>query len=87
MKAKTAVRMLYAGAAVITAMGVLLCVAGFVFKLHVSAMNNSIPVAIFGAVIAFLGVRYWRSVGVLASDLRENPSEFSWQNFASKRFE
>lgn len=87
MKAKTATRLLYGGAGAIVVMGILLIAAGVVWHINVKVMNSSISIAVFGAVIAFLGVRYWRSVRILAAEIEENSSAFSWQNFSKKRFQ
>jgi hypothetical protein len=44
-------------------------------------LNSQIPGAVFGAVIAFLGVRYLLSVRTLKNEIYNSDSSFSTSNF------
>jgi hypothetical protein len=47
-------------------------------------MQSSIPGAVFGMVIAFLGVRYFLAVGRLRKEVFRATSRFSWHNFKGR---
>ncbi len=51
------------------------------FTVFSSQMNG----AIFGAVIIFLGVRYFLSVRKLKAEVYKSTSKFSWSNFKKQK--
>lgn len=72
---------LYIGAAVITAAGAFFGIYSFLNGIMLPVMSNYIPGAPFGAVIAFLGVRYLISVNRLQRSIVKDKCRFSWNNF------
>jgi hypothetical protein len=69
-------------------MAMLILISGIGFSIY-SLINNieftvfktQVPGAVFGLVVAFLGVRYLASVMHLKSELDSSDSGFSWSNF------
>ena len=78
---RVAVWCLFAVSGLITVLGVTGFVCGFLHQTEFTVLQSSLPGALFGAVIAFLGVRYTLSVRKLQAKLYAAPSKFSWSNF------
>ncbi len=79
-----AVWLLFGAAALIALLGVLYFVYSIVNGVTFTVMQADIPGAAFGAVIAFLGVRYIMSVRKLREKLYQTHSRFSWRNFKAR---
>lgn len=81
-KEKTmAVAILYAGALLIIAAGAAFCAASQIYGFSFSILNSRIPGILFGAVIVFLGIRYFLSVHKLKAEIFGTDAGFSWSNF------
>jgi len=76
-----AVALLYLGAASIAAAGAALAIVWAVNGVSFQVMSSRVPGALFGAVIAFLGVRYLLAVGRLKQRVFCESAHFSWDNF------
>ena len=76
-----AVWLLFITAGLITLSGVAFSLYSVANNLSFTVMQAEIPGALFGAVIAFLGVRYILSVRKLRLKLYSSHSQFSWRNF------
>ena len=72
---------LYAVTILIMALGVVFGVASFVNDISFQVMSMSVHGAVFGLVIAFLGLRYFMSVTKLKAEVYKKTSSFSWSNF------
>lgn len=55
-----------------------------IYGISLMVLNNSIPGAVFGLVILFLGIRYLLSVQKLKAEVYKPTSNFSWSNFKIK---
>lgn len=77
----TAIFALYAVAILITLAGVAFCAYSLIFDVQLPVLQTQVPGAVFGAVIAFLGVRYVLAVGKLKAEVYKPTSRFSWRNF------
>jgi len=75
---------LYAASAVISLLGIAFCGYSLIYNVQIAVMRSTIPGAVFGAVIAFLGVRYFLAVGKLRKEVYRPTSRFSWGNFKRK---
>lgn len=76
--------LLYMVSALIGIMGLAFCVYSQIRDVRIAVMNSSIPGTVFGAVIAFLGVRYFLAVGKLRKEVFKRDSRFSWNNFKGR---
>ena len=81
---KGAIIALYAGAIVITCAGVALGVISQIYGSEFAVFSSRIPGLCFGAIIAFLGVRYLLSVRRLQQQMKTSDG-FSWSNFKKAR--
>ena len=72
---------LFSVAVLITIMGTAFAAYSIVNNVEFPVMQTTVPGAVFGAVIAFLGVRYLLSVKKLKGEVYKNTSRFSWRNF------
>jgi|GEM_PF-419191 len=66
-------------------LGVAIIVYSFINDISFTVMSSNIHGAIWGLVIAFLGVRYFLSVQRLKIEVYKNTSKFSWNNFKSDK--
>lgn len=73
--------MLYVFASFITLTGVAFGAYSQLAGVKLTVMTAQIPGIIFGAVIAFLGVRYFLSVRKLQKKVYDSKNEFSLANF------
>lgn len=76
-----AVALLYLGAIIITAAGIVFSVISVIGKTRFSVLSAQVPGFVFGIVIAFLGVRYFISVQRLKREVFKTQFSFSWSNF------
>lgn len=81
---RVAISLLYMASALIGIMGVAFCVYSQIYDVQIAVMQSSIPGTVFGAVIAFLGVRYFLAVGKLRKEVFRSTSRFSWNNFKGR---
>lgn len=73
--------LLYVTAALITLMGLAFFIYSMLNNVQITVMQSNIPGAVFGAMIAFLGVRYFLSVNKLQSKVFKPNARFSWKHF------
>lgn len=78
---KAAISALFAGSVLIVLMGLAFCVYSILNDVQMPVLNNNVPGAAFGAIIAFLGARYFLAVRKLRANVYRAGSEFSWSNF------
>jgi hypothetical protein len=78
---RVAIGLLYMASALIGIMGIAFSVYSQISGIRIAVMQSSIPGAVFGMVIAFLGVRYFLAVGRLRKEVFRATSRFSWHNF------
>lgn len=79
-----AIWLLFAIAGLIALSGVAFLLYSIVNNVSFAVMQVNIPGEVFGAVIAFLGVRYILSVRKLRLKLYATHSRFSWRNFKAQ---
>lgn len=72
---------LYAVALAIAVMGTAFTAYSLLNQVELTVLQQKIPGAAFGAVIAFLGIRYLLSVQKLKREVYKTTSQFSWSNF------
>lgn len=72
---------LFAGTAMITASGVWFTVYSIANNVSLMVLSNSIPGFVLGALVAYLGFRYFLLVRKLARDILKDSAFFSWSNF------
>lgn len=72
---------LYAVAFAIAAMGIAFTAYSLLNQVELTVLQQKVPGAAFGAVVAFLGIRYLLSVRKLKGDVYKTTSQFSWSNF------
>lgn len=84
-KKVAAIIMLFVVSAAITLLGLSFLVYSAVNRVEFQMMNTNIPGAVFGLVIAFLGVRYFLAVQKLKVEVYKSTSRFSFNNFRKKQ--
>lgn len=77
---RAAVTALFAIAALIVLLGLGFGVYSFVFHVNYTVFGMEIPGFVFAAFVAFLGVRYVRSVLKMKKTLAGS-AKFNWSNF------
>ena len=65
--------------------GAAFSVYSIVNNVSFTVMSSQIHGMVFGAVIAFLGVRYLLSVQRLKAEVYKGTSQFSWSNFKTEK--
>jgi hypothetical protein len=73
--------LLFATAAIITLLGLGFSIYSLLNNVEFAVLQATIPGAVFGAVIAFLGIRYLLSVRKLRTQVYGTQSQFSFNNF------
>ena len=79
------VAVLWLFAVILTASGLGFTAFSLIRGTTVSMMGYSVSTAVFGAVAAFLGVRYLLSVGKLQREVEDSGGSFNWGNFKRTR--
>ena len=72
---------LYAVAFMIASIGTAFTAYSLLNQVELTVLQQKVPGAAFGAVIAFLGIRYLLSVRKLKGEVYKTTSQFSWSNF------
>ncbi len=80
-KKVVAVGFLYVVSSAITLLGLSFSVYSVINHVEFQVAQSMIPGAVFGVVIAFLGVRYFLAVGKLKAAVYRSTSRFSLSNF------
>lgn len=84
-KGKTAlIAILYALSVLIMLLGAGFCVYSMITGAQMQVMSSTVPGFVFGAVILFLGIRYFLSLSRLREELQKSPG-FSWSNFRKEK--
>ncbi len=83
-KKAVAVGILFLVSAVITLLGLSFCVYSAVNQVEYRVSKTKIPGAVFGLIVAFLGVRYFLAVRKLKTEVYKSTSQFSLSNFKKK---
>jgi hypothetical protein len=79
-----AVWLLFVTAGLITLSGIAFSLYSVANNVSFAVMQAEIPGTLFGAVIAFLGMRYILSVRKLRLKLYSSHAQFSWRNFKAQ---
>lgn len=82
---RSAVILLMTVSIIITVLGAVFGVYTFINNVTYKILSTDVPGFIFGAVIAFLGVRYCLSTIKLSKKLSQDHRPFSWANFKAKK--
>lgn len=78
---KVIIGFLYTVSAAIVLLGVFYSIYSYICHISFRVLNTNVPGSIFGAVVAYLGIRYFLSVNQLKRELYKSSSKFSWSNF------
>ncbi len=65
----------------ISSSGIIFGIYSWVNDISFKVLNTNVPGLIFGALVAYLGVRYFLSVIKLKKELYKESSVFAWSNF------
>lgn len=79
------IMVLFATSIAIILCGATLGVISFVNNISFTVLTSQVHGGIFGAVIVFLGVRYFISVQKLKAEVYKTTSRFSWSNFKKEK--
>jgi small-conductance mechanosensitive channel len=79
------ISILYTIAMIIIFLGMFFCIFSLANHINFKILNSSIPGAIFGFLVLYLGIKYYFSVCNLKSELFKTSSKFSWSNFKGKK--
>lgn len=82
---RTQIFALYSGATMIILSGAALAVYSVANQISYQVMGNEIHGAVFGSIIAFLGIRYFFSVQNLHRQIDATGEQFSWRNITAKK--
>ena len=78
---RVVIGLLFATSILIALMGLAFSVYSILGNVQFQVLQTTVPGAVFGAIIAFLGVRYFLAVGKLRKSVYRVGSQFSWKNF------
>ena len=78
---KVAISLLFVTSASIALLGIAFCVYSTLNQMEFTVLQNTRPGAVFGVIIAFLGVRYFMAVLKLRHNVYNVGARFSWSNF------
>lgn len=76
---------LFLGSLVIMFLGIFFSIFSLVNHISIKVLNSSVPGAIFGILVLYLGIKYYLSVTKLKEALYKSDSKFSWSNFKKKK--
>ncbi|EKQ53063.1 MULTISPECIES: hypothetical protein [unclassified Clostridium] len=79
------INILFASSIIIIFLGIFFSIFSFVNNINFKILSSSIPGAVFGFLVFYLGIRYYLSVTKLKGELYKTSSKFSWSNFKSKK--
>ncbi len=80
------VNILFFLSSAITLSGVFFIVYSLVFNINFMVLNTTVSGAIFGLIVAYLGLRYFMLVRKLRRDVYGTTSKFNWNNLKPKNF-
>lgn len=76
---------LYLTAMIIIFLGMFFTIFSLVNNISFKILSSSVPGAIFGLLVLYLGIRYYLSVIKLKGEVFKASSNFSWSNFKRKK--
>jgi hypothetical protein len=76
-----AVGILFLTSVAIMVFGAFIIVFSQLNNVNFMVLSAQIPGAVFGAVITFLGIRYFLAVKKLKTEVYKTTAKFSWSNF------
>jgi cytochrome c biogenesis protein CcdA len=79
------ITLLFIGSIAIMLAGVVLGVISVINNATFRVLNADIPGVVFGAVVVFLGARYFLAVRKLKKEVYKSSSQFSWSNFRKNK--
>ena len=79
------VSLLYLTSMVIIFLGMFFTIFSLVNNISIKILSSSVPGAIFGLLVLYLGIRYYFSVTKLKEEVSKTSSKFSWSNFKRKK--
>lgn len=80
-----AIMVLFITSVLVILSGAALCIFSFVYDTHFTVLTSEIHGAVFGAIVMFLGIRYFLSVRKLKAEVYKTTSKFSWSNFKKQK--
>jgi hypothetical protein len=80
------VNLLYAATMIIIFLGIFFSIFSLINHISIKVLSSSIPGAVFGILVLYLGIRYYFSVAKLKEELLKTSSKFSWSNFKGEKF-
>jgi len=80
------INILYATTLIIIFLGMFFSIFSFVNNINFKVLNSSIPGAVFGVLVLYLGIRYYLSVTKFKEELFKTSSKFAWSNFKIEKF-
>lgn len=84
-KKVVAIGVLFLASVAIMLFGTSIIIYSFINHISYLVMQSNIHGAVFGAVITFLGMRYFLSVRRLKAEVYKPTSRFSWENFKKRK--
>jgi hypothetical protein len=82
---KIIIQLLYLGTIIIIFLGAFFGAYSVLFDIKLKVLNANIPGIVFGALVAYLGLRYYLQVDSFKTDFYKNPAKFSWSNFKKEK--
>lgn len=79
------VSVLYVTSMIIIFLGMFFTIFSLVNNISFKILSSSVPGAIFGLLVLYLGIRYYLSVIKLKGEVFKASSKFSWNNFKGKK--
>ena len=79
------ISILYASTIIIMFLGIYLGVFSIVHNISFRVLNASVPGVIFGALVLYLGMKYFFSVDKLKTEIYKDAAKFSWSNFRKEK--
>lgn len=76
---------LFAMTILIMLSGISFSIFSLIHNISFKVLNSSIHGAIFGALVVYLGAKYFLSVTKLKTELYKSTSKFLWSNFKRKK--
>ena len=75
------INLLYLGTIIIIFLGAFFGAYSVLFDIKMKVLSANIPGIVFGALVAYLGLRYYLQVEKFKTDFYKNAEKFSWSNF------
>ena len=80
-----AIGLLFASSAAITLLGLAFCAASAWNQWEFLVLQGKVPGVAFGAVVAFLGMRYFLAVQKLKREVYKSDARFAWSKFRKRQ--